>query len=187
MELPFGYNGLIWNSMVSWAGGWFFLMAAESFNVGNRDFRLPGLGSYLQAAANAGDTTAILLGLGTLVLVIILLDQLVWRPLLVWADRFKVEMSAGDTPPTSWFYDILNRSWLMQQFTARSSAASGSVSAWCISSIGARPRSLAPADGGRSSPAGRCDRRRVDRLCGAASGSMLITLPLSEWGLMLQA
>lgn len=116
MELPFGSNGLIWNSMVSWAGGWFFLMAAESFNVGNRDFRLPGLGSYLQQAANAGDMTAILLGLGTLVLVIVLLDQLVWRPLLVWADRFKVEMSAGDAPPTSWFYDILSRSWLMEQF-----------------------------------------------------------------------
>ena len=116
MELPFGSNGLIWNSMVSWAGGWFFLMADESFNVGNRDFRLPGLGSYLQQAANTGDTTAILLGLGTLVLVIVLLDQLVWRPLLVWADRFKVEMSAGDAPPTSWFYNILSRSWLLEQF-----------------------------------------------------------------------
>jgi NitT/TauT family transport system permease protein len=67
VEMPFGANGLIWNSMVSWAGGWFFLMAAESFNVGNRDFRLPGLGSYLQAAANAAHP-AILLGLGTLVL-----------------------------------------------------------------------------------------------------------------------
>ncbi len=119
MELPFGSNALIWNSMVSWAGGWFFLMAAESFNVGNRDFRLPGLGSYLQQASNVGDTTAIVLGIATLILVIVLLDQMVWRPLLVWADRFKVEMSTGDTPPTSWFYDILSRSWLMAQFTAR--------------------------------------------------------------------
>ena len=119
LELPFGSNGLIWNSMVSWAGGWFFLMAAESFNVGNRDFRLPGLGSYLQQASNVGDTTAIVLGIATLILVIVLLDQLVWRPLLVWADRFRVEMSAGDNPPTSWFYDILNHSWLMEQFTTR--------------------------------------------------------------------
>ena len=115
MELPFGSNGLIWNSMVSWAGGWFFLMAAESFNVGNRDFRLPGLGSYLQQASTVGDTTAIVLGIATLILVIVLLDQLVWRPLLVWADRFKVEMATGDNPPTSWFYDILSRSWLMEQ------------------------------------------------------------------------
>ncbi len=119
MELPFGSNALIWNSMVSWAGGWFFLMAAESFNVGNRDFRLPGLGSYLQQASNVGDTTAIVLGIVTLILVIVLLDQLVWRPLLVWADRFKVEMATGDEPPTSWFYDILSRSWLMEQFTTR--------------------------------------------------------------------
>ncbi len=119
MELPFGANPLIWNSMVSWAGGWFFLMAAESFNVGNRDFRLPGLGSYLQQASNVGDTTAIVLGIATLILVIVLLDQLVWRPLLVWADRFKLEMAAGDNPPTSWFYDILSRSWLMEQFATR--------------------------------------------------------------------
>ena len=119
MELPFGANALIWNSMVSWAGGWFFLMAAESFNVGNRDFRLPGLGSYLQQASNEGNTTAIVLGIGTLILVIVLLDQLVWRPLLAWADRFKVEMSTGDDPPTSWFYDILSRSWLIKQLTDR--------------------------------------------------------------------
>ncbi len=119
MELPFGANGLIWNSMVSWAGGWFFLMAAETFTVGARDFRLPGLGSYLQEAAKQGDKTAIILGLITLALVIVLLDQLVWRPILVWADRFKVEMATGDAPPTSWFYDILNHSWLMQQFTER--------------------------------------------------------------------
>ena len=159
VEMPFGANGLIWNSMVSWAGGWFFLMAAESFNVGNRDFRLPGLGSYLQAAANAGDTTAILLGLGTLVLVIVLLDQLVWRPLLVWADRFKVEMSAGDAPPSSWFYDILNRSWLMQQFTRAFliPAPSGSISGWCVSSISGRPpdRLSLPASDRRLSPSGR--------------------------------
>lgn len=119
LELPFAALGLIWNSMMSWAGGWFFLMAAEIFTVGSRDFRLPGLGSYLQTAANAGDLTAILYGLTALVLVIVLLDQLVWRPLLAWADKFKVEMTEGDEPPQSWFYDLLARSWLMQQFGAR--------------------------------------------------------------------
>src|SRR5207247_3043655 len=84
LELPFAAVGLIWNSMMSWAGGWFFLMAAEIYNVGARDFRLPGLGSYLQVAANSGDMRAVLLGVGTLVLIIALLDQLVWRPLLTW-------------------------------------------------------------------------------------------------------
>jgi len=61
MELPFAALGLIWNSMMSWAGGWFFLMAAETFTVGSRDFRLAGLGSFLQAAASAGDLRSVLL------------------------------------------------------------------------------------------------------------------------------
>jgi NitT/TauT family transport system permease protein len=116
MELPFATGGLIWNSMVSWAGGWFFLMAAETFSVGSRNFRLPGLGSYLQAAASAGNTHLILWGVGTLVLVIVLMDQLVWRPVLAWANKFKVEMVTGDEPPEAWFYDVLSRSWLLEQF-----------------------------------------------------------------------
>ena len=107
LEMPFATIGLIWNSMMSWSGGWFFLMAAETFVVGRRDFRLPGLGSYLYKAADLGDTRAILWGLGALVLVIVLLDQLVWRPALAWADRFKLESVEADEPPTSWFYDLL--------------------------------------------------------------------------------
>lgn len=107
LELPFAAISLLWNSMMSWAGGWFFLMAAEIFTVGQRDFRLPGLGAYLQEAANQGDTRAILWGIGALVLVIVALDQLVWRPLLAWADRFKLETVEGENPPTSWFYNLL--------------------------------------------------------------------------------
>jgi len=77
VELPFAAIPLLWNSVMSWAGGWFFLMASESYRVGTRDFRLPGLGSYLQAAADAGDLRAVGWGIGALVLVIVLLDQLV--------------------------------------------------------------------------------------------------------------
>lgn len=107
LELPFAAMGLLWNSMVSWAGGWFFLMAAEIFTVGEKDFRLLGLGAYLHEAANQEDYRAIAWGIGALVLVIVLLDQLVWRPLLAWADRFKLEMTESDAPPTSWFYNVL--------------------------------------------------------------------------------
>ena len=96
--------------MMSWAGGWFFLMAAEIFQVGTRDFRLPGLGAYLQVASDQGNLGAVLAGLVTLILVIIALDQLVWRPLLVWADKFKLEMVSGDEPPEAWFFDLLSRS-----------------------------------------------------------------------------
>jgi NitT/TauT family transport system permease protein len=77
MELPYAAIGLIWNSMMSVAGAWFFLMACEMFVLGNRDLRLPGLGSYLQTAANAGDTRAIVWGLAVMVAVIVLLDQMV--------------------------------------------------------------------------------------------------------------
>ncbi len=119
MELPFGGIPLVWNSMMSWAGGWFFLMAAETFTVGERDFRLAGLGSYLQAAADGADVRAILWGLAALVGTIIVLDQFVWRPLLAWADRFKVEMVEADEPPTSWFYDVWQRSRLATWWSMR--------------------------------------------------------------------
>jgi NitT/TauT family transport system permease protein len=113
LELPFGSISLIWNSVMSWAGGWFFLMAAETFTLGQRDFRLPGLGSYLQAAANRGNIQALTWGIITLVLVVVAIDQLAWRPLLAWTDRFKLEMVESDSPPTSWFYDLIHSSRLI--------------------------------------------------------------------------
>jgi len=91
LDLPFSTIGLVWNSMMSVAGGWFFLMACEMFVLGNRDFRLPGLGSYLQTAASNGDTRAILWGIAAMVAVIVMLDQLIWRPVIAWADKFKFE------------------------------------------------------------------------------------------------
>jgi NitT/TauT family transport system permease protein len=97
LDLPFSTIGLVWNSMMSVAGGWFFLMACEMFVLGDKDFRLPGLGSYLQTAAGNGNTRAILWGLATMIAVIVLMDQLIWRPVIAWADKFKFEQveSAG--------------------------------------------------------------------------------------------
>jgi NitT/TauT family transport system permease protein len=110
LELPFAAISLIWNSMASWAGGWFFLMAAEIFSVGDRNFRLPGLGAYLQEAANRNNLESIIWGLGALILTIVTLDQLVWRPLLAWSERFTMSLVESDNPPTSWFYDALRNS-----------------------------------------------------------------------------
>ncbi len=111
VELPFAAISLIWNSVMSWAGGWFFLMAAEIFTVGNKDFRLPGLGAYLSEAANAGDVQAITWGLVTLLSMIIALDQLLWRPLMAWSDRFKLElMETDEERPRSWFLEAWRRS-----------------------------------------------------------------------------
>jgi NitT/TauT family transport system permease protein len=119
VEMPFAALGLIWNSVMSWAGGWFFLMAAEIFTLGDRDFRLPGLGAYLQTAASKGDSRALSLGVGTLVLIIVALDQLVWKPLLAWAERFKVSQVEADNPPTSWFLDSLKNSHLAKMVIHR--------------------------------------------------------------------
>jgi len=106
IELPFATIGLVWNSMMSVAGAWFFLMACEQFG----DFRLPGLGSYLQSAADNGDTGSILLGILTMVAVIVLIDQLVWRPVIAWAEKFKMEQVESANAPTSWLLDFLKRS-----------------------------------------------------------------------------
>jgi NitT/TauT family transport system permease protein len=122
LELPFAAIPLIWNSMMSWAGGWFFLMAAEIFTVGQESFKLPGLGAYLQAAAFQGNLTAIAWGLGTLICVIVIMDQWIWRPLLAWADRFKIEMVEGDNPPTSWFYDLAHNARVVHWFERRMAA-----------------------------------------------------------------
>src|ERR1700722_12270977 len=115
MELPFAAIGLVWNSMMSVAGGWFFLMACEMFVLGARDFRLPGLGSYLQVAAGAGDTRAIVWGMAAMVAVIVLLDQLVWRPAIAWSDKFKFETVEG-AAPQSFVLTVLRRSGVLAWF-----------------------------------------------------------------------
>jgi NitT/TauT family transport system permease protein len=119
MELPFAAIGLVWNSMMSVAGGWFFLMACEMFVLGSRDFRLPGLGSYLQTAASAGDTRSILWGVGTMIAVIVLLDQFIWRPVIAWAEKFKVEQVESSNAPRSWVLDLIHHSRSLAQIRKR--------------------------------------------------------------------
>jgi NitT/TauT family transport system permease protein len=177
LALPFAAIPLIWNSMMSWAGGWFFLMAAEIFTVGRRDLRLPGLGAYLQQAASKGDVTALAYGIGTLVLVIVALDQLVWRPLLAWSDRFKIEMTEGDNPPTSWFYDLAR--------TAR-------VTRWFFEKVGDPLTERADQALSRISPAAETlarpvERRRLIDLLGWLAVAGLLMYGLYRIGGMLTA
>ena len=110
LEVPYAAIGLVWNSMMSVAGGWFFLMACEMFVLGSKDFRLPGLGSYLQTAASAGDTPSILWGIATMIAVIVLLDQVVWRPVIAWAEKFKIEQVESTDAPQSWFLNLVEGS-----------------------------------------------------------------------------
>jgi NitT/TauT family transport system permease protein len=113
MEMPFATIGLVWNSMMSVAGGWFFLMACEMFVLGGRDLRLPGLGSYLQTAANAGDTRAIFWGVLVMIGVIVLIDQLIWRPVIAWAQKFKFEQVEAAETPHSPVLDLLRSSRIL--------------------------------------------------------------------------
>jgi len=109
LDLPFSTIGLVWNSMMSVAGGWFFLMACEMFVLGSRDFRLPGLGSFLQTAASDGNTRAILWGIAAMVAVIVLMDQLVWRPIIVWADKFKFEQVESSAAAQTTLLNLIGR------------------------------------------------------------------------------
>jgi NitT/TauT family transport system permease protein len=110
LELPYSTIGLVWNSMMSVAGAWFFLMACEMFSLGDRDLRLPGLGSYLKTAADAGDMRAILGGVAVMIVVIVLMDQLIWRPIIAWSEKFKFEQVEAAKAPTSPVLDLLRRS-----------------------------------------------------------------------------
>jgi NitT/TauT family transport system permease protein len=114
VELPFATTGLVWNSMMSMAGGWFFLMINEAFVLGDRDFRLPGLGSYMSVAVARGDAGAMAWAVLAMVAMIVLIDQLVWRPAVVWSQRFRVEESASTETATSWFLGWLRRSAVLR-------------------------------------------------------------------------
>jgi NitT/TauT family transport system permease protein len=121
LEMPSAAIGLIWNSIVSVAGGWFFLITCEMFPLGERNFRLPGLGSYLQTAASANpvDLHALLSGLAVLILIIVAADQLVWRPLIAWSDKFKFEQVESTTHVTSPILSLLQRPSVFTRLPAR--------------------------------------------------------------------
>jgi len=144
LELPYSAIGLIWNSMMSVAGAWFFLMACEMFVLGNRDLRLPGLGSYLQSASNAGDMRAILWGLAVMITVIVLMDQLIWRPIIAWSDKFKFEQVEAAQTSRSPILDLLRRSRLIRRVTRVSSAPAREALALHFARARSAPRSNPP-------------------------------------------
>lgn len=113
VELPFATMGLVWNSMMSMAGGWFFLMINESYQLGSHDFRLPGVGAYMSVAVERGDVAAMVWAGMAMLCMIVVVDQLVWRPVVVWSQRFRVEEGGAFVPQTSWFLDWLQQArWL---------------------------------------------------------------------------
>jgi NitT/TauT family transport system permease protein len=122
LELPYSAIGLVWNSMVSVAGGWFFLMACEMFVLGTRDFRLPGLGSFLQTAAGTGNYAAIAWGLATMIAIIVATDQLIWRPVIAWSDKFKFEQVESTQRVRSPLLHLLQHSHALRSLRQRTIA-----------------------------------------------------------------
>src|SRR6185437_1615857 len=101
LEVPFAMPSLIWNMMMSMSGGWFFVVASEAISVGHTTVTLPGIGSYIAAAIAHRDLTAIFWAIVAMLIVILIYDQLLFRPLVAWADRFRFDQEQGDDKPES--------------------------------------------------------------------------------------
>ncbi|NEX59606.1 ABC transporter permease [Noviherbaspirillum galbum] len=119
LELPYAMPGLLWNMMMSMSGGWFFLVAAEAISVANQDIKLPGIGAYIAVAIDAENSAAIVYAIAAMLAGILLYDQLFFRPLLAWADKFRFEESQGEHAQQSWLLDWGRRSRVISALSDR--------------------------------------------------------------------
>jgi len=110
LEVPFAMPGLLWNTMMSMSGSWFFVVASEAFSVGHTNIALPGIGSYIALANEQGNLHAIGWAIATMLIVILIYDQLIFRPLVVWSDRFRIDQEQGGRVPSSWALTMMQRS-----------------------------------------------------------------------------
>src|SRR5580700_659315 len=124
LEVPFAAPGLIWNTMMSMSGGWFFVVASEAITVGNTTVKLPGIGSWLAVAIEQKDIRAVVLAVAAMGCVIIAYDQLLFRPIVAWADKFRFEQTAASDRPRSWVYDVIRRTRVIRRISANLSRAS---------------------------------------------------------------
>ncbi|MFJ4144163.1 ABC transporter permease [Pseudomonas sp. NPDC089734] len=116
LELPFALPGLVWNMMMSMSGGWFFIVACEAISVADTQINLPGIGSWLALAIARKDLAAVAWAVGAMALVILCYDQLLFRPVVAWADKFRFEQTASQKRPRSWMYSLLGRTRLVPAF-----------------------------------------------------------------------
>ncbi|WFU82472.1 ABC transporter permease subunit [Bradyrhizobium sp. CIAT3101] len=128
LDVPFAMPGLIWNAMMSMSGGWFFVVASEAITVGNTTVTLPGVGSYVALAIQQQNLPAIGYALVTMLLVIIAYDQLLFRPIVAWADKFRFEQTASGEAPTSWMLDLFRRTRALRALTYPLAAANKAIS-----------------------------------------------------------
>jgi NitT/TauT family transport system permease protein len=148
LELPSSAIGLMWNSMMSFGGGWFFVTQSEAISVLNKNIKLPGLGSYMAAAVEAGDTRAATYAIVAMIVAIVVLDQLVWRPLVAWAEKFKLEQTEAKDNPTSWVLDMLRRSYVLAWMSEHVGRVAGNFTqraSMAVSDFAERTTARAPA------------------------------------------
>lgn len=149
LEAPFAAPGLIWNTMMSMSGGWFFVVASEAITVGNTTVQLPGLGSWLALAIDKQDFAAVGWAVLAMAIVIGIYDQLLFRPIVAWADKFRFEQTAGQEKPRSWVYSLVRRTKFLKLVTAP------------IAAVWQRQLLIRWPEGQRKSPAG--DRSALNR------------------------
>ena len=118
LEAPFAMPGLIWNTMMSMSGGWFFVVASEAITVGDTTVQLPGLGSWLALAIKEQNFTAVAWAVLAMAIMIGFYDQLLFRPIVAWADKFRFEQTAGQQKPRSWVHGLARRTRLLKRLTA---------------------------------------------------------------------
>ncbi len=131
LDVPFAAPGLIWNTMMSMSGGWFFVVASEAITVGDTTVTLPGIGSWLAVAIAAKDIGAVLEAVLVMGAVILAYDQLIFRPIVAWADKFRFEQVAARFRPRSWVYDLWRRGQLVRQFS--------NAAGWLVDWVAALP------------------------------------------------
>jgi len=113
LEVPFAVPGLVWNTMMSMSGGWFFVVASEAVSVGDNTWKLPGIGSYVALALERSDIRAVFYAIATMLLVIIAYDQFLFRPLVAWSQKFRFETTAGATASDPWLLRLMRRTRLL--------------------------------------------------------------------------
>jgi NitT/TauT family transport system permease protein len=150
IELPFASISLVWNSMMSMAGGWFFLMISEAFQLGSKDFRLPGLGSYMSVAAAKGDFYNMLSSIVAMILLIVFLDQCLWRPLVAWSRKFSIEDIGRDEIEKTWFLEVLKNSILLSYIRTSIRFASNQMKTWLFQGKSKQLRELLQRSIGKS-------------------------------------
>ena len=126
LEVPFATPGLVWNTMMSMSGGWFFVVASEAISVGENSWKLPGIGSYIAQAQAEKDVGAIMWAILAMLIVILAYDQLLFRPLVAWSAKFRVETTAGATAADPWVLRLMRRTSLL---SFMGDSVSGGISA----------------------------------------------------------